>query len=166
MNISEKALTVFGRHLEDESRCLSDLAAVLDDEAAALRRMALEDLEALAHRKELLVSQHANLARERRAFLAHLADGGPPPSISALIEHAPANVRVTLTDIKNRLAELSEAVRTQNMRNQTFAQTGRELVNGLFQILGGLHAPRNSTYSARGRIRSHLLAHSTSRGSR
>ena len=126
--------------------------------------MALDELEALSHRKELLVSQHANLARERRAFLTHLAHGGPSPSIGALIEHAPTALRATLTDVKESLAALAEDVRLQNQRNQTFAETGRELVNGLFQILGGLHAPRQSTYSARGRFRTHLLSHSSTRG--
>ena len=166
VNISEQALTIFGRHLEDERRCLTDLLRVLGDEASALRRMALDELEALSHRKELLVSQHANLARERRAFLTHLAHGGPSPSIGALIEHAPTALRATLTDVKESLAALAEDVRLQNQRNQTFAETGRELVNGLFQILGGLHASRQSTYSARGRFRTHLLSHSSTRGAR
>ncbi len=48
---------VLCRHLERERQCLFDLASLLDDEADALRRMALTELEDYAHRKEVMLNE-------------------------------------------------------------------------------------------------------------
>ena len=166
MNIIEKTLTVLCRHLEDERQCLLTLTQLLDDEAVALRGMALTELEVLAHRKEALLNQQATFARERRQLLTEGLPESPSPSLAQAIAMAPNELGADLTSARERLLSLAQQITSQNIRNRTFASTGHGLVTGLFRIIGLGRSRHESTYSSNGKIRAHLLSHSSGRGAR
>ena len=163
MNSIEKTLMVLCRHLDRERQCLSDLAQLLDEEADALRRMALTELEAIAHRKEVLLNEQGTLGRERIAILSSCSSDSAPCTLAYAIEKASPALADNLSRVRHDLLALADAIKIQNTRNQTFAQTGHGLVTGLFRIIGLGRINRKSTYAANGRISDHLLARSNSR---
>jgi flagellar biosynthesis/type III secretory pathway chaperone len=163
VNSIDKTVVVLCRHLDSERQCLLDLAQLLDDEAGALRRMALVELEEFARRKEVLLNEQRTLARERHALLATVSTGDSPISIADVIAMVPDGGATQLGQLRGELLALADTIKTQNQRNQTFAKTGHGLVTGLFRILGLGRSNSKSTYSANGRISGHLLARSNSR---
>ena len=163
MNILDKTLMVLCRHLEGELQCLTDLAQLLDDEAGALRQMALTELEDYARRKEVLLNEQRTLARERHQLLSEFSPDSIPIPITEVIAMSPDPVAEDLGRLREELLQLADTIKEQNLRNQTFAQTGHGLVTGLFRIIGLGRFKQKSTYSANGRISNQLLAHSSFR---
>ena len=163
MNSIEKALMVLCRHLERERQCLFDLASLLDDEADALRRMALAELEDYAHRKEVMLNEQRTLARERIALLSTFSNDETPVPLADAISNASGDMADKLNLVRQELLDLAQAIKIRNVQNQTFAATGHGLVTGLFRIIGLGRVNRKSTYAANGRISDHLLARSNSR---
>ena len=164
VNSIEKALMVLCRHLESGSaNVYLTWPLFLDDEADALRRMALAELEDYAHRIEVMLNEQRTLARERIALLSTFSNDETP--VFSLPTQFPMRLerwRRRTWFGKNCWTWLSRS-RIKNAQNQTFAATGHGLVTGLFRIIGLGRVNRKSTYAANGRISDHLLARSNSR---
>lgn len=147
----ENALIALFAHLDAERDHLIALGAALDDEAQALRQLALDDLLAAGRAKAAAAEAHTHIARDRLARL-HAVDPDCDTLGALSVRLAPAD-REALDARRLELAGLLDAAAHQNAWNHTFAETGKALVEGTLRVMRGRAAGASATYGKGGRIR-------------
>lgn len=157
MKANEESLVQLAEHLRAEVECLEHLYETLENEAVALRQMALVELDELARRKEQLLDQQQRLSKLRADHLVlHLthSDATTLSELAAASEHPSAADVASLT---NYLRALATAVSQQNHKNHIFAESGRGLIQSLFRLFDIGRTRIDSTYAADGQIRGSVL---------
>lgn len=147
----EDALIALFAHLDAERDHLIALGAALEDEARALRQLALDDLIAAGRAKAAAAEAHAHIARDRLRRL-HAVDPDCE-RLGQLAERLDGEDREALDTRRAELAGLLEAAAHQNAWNHTFAESGRALVDGTMRVMRGRAAGASATYGKGGRIR-------------
>lgn len=149
MNATD-ALTALFDHLEAERGHLIELCAALEDEARALRGMALDDLIATGRRKQRIGEAHAHLARDRRARIEAVVPDAS--GLSALIDALPAPDGERLGALRDTLQALLVQATRQNAWNRTFSETGKALIDATLRVVGARTAGPSATYGGNGRV--------------
>lgn len=150
-------MTALTRHLGSEIECLEHLLEILNLESVALRRLSLEDLDALAPRKEKAVSRQSVMSRRRADLMAACSDGKDPITFTELISESKLESTALLVRQVHELRRLVADVVNINHRNRAFAQSGNSLVSGMVRIVDSFRSPKARTYARNGHMRSNLL---------
>ncbi|MCA9540507.1 MAG: flagellar protein FlgN [Myxococcales bacterium] len=135
-------------HLDAERDRLQTLCTVLDEESAALRRMALDDIIDIAQRKQGLLEAHQVLAQARSARLAAIG----AQSLDECVARCSPAQAVRLAELRTSMAELARHATERNAWNHAFAESGRALVEGALRVVRRLHAGSSATYAANGQV--------------
>lgn len=137
-------------HLAIERDHLIALVTALDDEAQALRQLALNDLLDAGRRKAAAAEAHTHIARDRLERL-HAVDP-TCDTLGALSERLDSADRERLDATRIELAGLLDSAADKNAWNHTFAESGKALIEGTLRVMRGRAAGASATYGKGGRI--------------
>lgn len=137
-------------HLDAELACLEAMCGVLEHEAAALRRLAVDEVLDASRQKERILIDQANLAKKRQATLHAVRPGAT--CLTEVRDGLPDALAAQVAERQAELRALVEHVNEQHARNQRFAESARELVGAQLKLVTRTHAGARTTYGPAGNI--------------
>jgi flagellar biosynthesis/type III secretory pathway chaperone len=137
-------------HLDAELACLESMCTVLEEEAGALRRLAVDEVLDATRDKERILLDQAALAKKRQARLHAVRPGA---SCLTEVRHGlPTELADQIAGRQTELRALAERVNEQHARNQRFAESAHELVGAQLKVVTRSHAGPRTTYGPAGNI--------------
>ena len=137
-------------HLDAELACLESMCGVLEQEAAALRRLAVDEVLSASRDKERIIEEQQGLAHQRQARLDAVRPGAS--CLTEVQQGLPEDVAADIARRQSELRALVERVNEQHARNQTFAESAQELVGAHLKVVTRSHAGPRTTYGPKGNI--------------
>jgi flagellar biosynthesis/type III secretory pathway chaperone len=154
---NEESVATLVDHLRVEVECLEHLHGLLENEAVALRRMDLVELDETVRRKEKVIDRQQVLSRARTKLLSKIDFQDRTPTLSELVKVVDTSAGIELAEVVVKLRLLASDITEQNHKNRIFADSGQSLVNGLFRLFDLGRSRISSTYAADGQIRGSVL---------
>ena len=150
---SESDARLLAGWMNEETEVQNELAVMFEQLERHLVAARSADVEAFLRGQESLIERLEAAAHRREKVLGRMLQGAPPTreNISMLIERAPFGMRAELEAARRRLRTVVRDVRRRTLRVQVLArhaiQLNRELVRGLFSVVGG-----PTVYSEQGEV--------------